>query len=143
MIRWLEPHEVTVVGSVLGLARLFQGNGDYLVDWEGSEPRGHAHVAWTDPPELQDLEVRSEFRRLGVASSLIAAAEAACRCRGSSQLRVTVSTGNDHARALYEGRGYVDAGVPPHRVVGTIDIRTGPIEVDDLLVTLEKRLDEP
>jgi ribosomal protein S18 acetylase RimI-like enzyme len=142
VIRWLEPHEIVQVGEVLGLARLFQGNGEYLVDWEGAEPRGHAHLAWSDPPELQDLEVRSEFRRHGVATALITAAEATCRRRGSTRLCVTVSVDNDHARALYEALGYVDAGVPAQRVTGTIEIRTGPIEVDDVLVTLERRLDE-
>jgi ribosomal protein S18 acetylase RimI-like enzyme len=142
VIRWLEPHEIVQVGEVLGLARLYQGKGEYLVDWDGAEPRGHAHVAWSDPPELQDLEVRSEFRRRGVATALIAAAEAACRRRGSTRLCVTVSVDNDHARALYEALGYVDAGLPERRVTGTIQLRTGPIEVDDVLVTLERRLDQ-
>ena len=32
-------------------------------------------------------------------------------------------------------------GLPPKRVEGTIEIRTGPIEVDDTLLTREKRLD--
>jgi len=141
MIRWLEPDEVARVGSVLGLARLFQGNGDYLVEWNGTEPRGHAHLAWTDPPELQDVEVREGCRRRGVARSLIAAAESACRRRGCTRLRVTVSVDNDRARALYESLGFTDAGVAPHRVSGTIQLRTGPIEVDDVLATLEHHLD--
>jgi ribosomal protein S18 acetylase RimI-like enzyme len=140
VIRWLEPGDVAAVGSVLGLARLFQGNGDYLVDWDGAEPRGHAHVAWTVPPELQDLEVRTEFRRRGVATSLIAAAETACWRRGAACLRVTVGAHNDGAAALYRSLGYADAGIPPYRVTGTVQLRTGPIEVDDVLVALEKRL---
>jgi GNAT superfamily N-acetyltransferase len=141
VIRWLEPHDATNVGSVLGLARLFQGNGDYLVDWDDGEPRGHAYVAWSDPPELQDLEVRTEYRRCGVATALIAAAETACRRRDASLLRVTVSAHNDTASALYRSLGYVDAGVEPYRVSGTIELRLGPLEVDDVLVTLEKALD--
>jgi ribosomal protein S18 acetylase RimI-like enzyme len=141
MVRWLDPRDVVAVGSVLGLARLYQGNGDYLVDWDGSTPTGHAHLAWTDPPELQDVEVRESYRRQGVATTLIRAAEAAARRRGCSRLRVTVSEDNDRARALYEGLGYADAGLAARRVSGTIQIRTGPIEVDDVLVTLERRLD--
>lgn len=140
-MRWLEPHDATTVGSILGLARLYQGTGDYLVDWEDGEPRGHAYVAWSDPPELQDLEVRAEYRRRGVATALIAAAETASRRRGASLLRVTVSARNDAASALYRSLGYVDAGVAPYRVSGTIELRLGPLEVDDVLVTLEKALD--
>ena len=142
MVRWLDPCDVVTVGAVLGLARLYQGTGDYLVDWDDGTPTGHAYVSWTDPPELQDLEVRDAFRRRGVGSALIAAAEAAARRRGCSRLRVTVSDQNDHARALYESLGYVDAGLAPRRVTGTVQIRTGPIEVDDVLHTLERRLDE-
>ncbi len=41
----------------------------------------------------------------------------------------------DAAQALYRARGYADAGIPPRRVVGTIELRTGPIEVDDTLLT--------
>lgn len=140
MVRWLDPRDVVAVGSVLGLARLYQGNGDYLVDWDGSVPVGHAHVAWTDPPELQDVEVRESYRRRGVATALIRAAEAAARRRGCTRLRVTGSEDNDHARALYEGLGYGAAAIAPRRVTGTIQIRTGLIEVDDVLVTLERDL---
>jgi hypothetical protein len=34
----------------------------------------------------------------------------------------------------------VDTGFPPKRIVGTVVIRTGPIEVDDTLLTWEKQL---
>lgn len=140
MIRWLEPHDVATVGSVLGLARLFQGDGDYLVYWDDGAPRGHAYIAWTDPPELQDLEVRAQCRRRGVATALIATAEAVCQRRGASRLRVTVSAENDNAASLYRSLGYGTAGIAPYRVTGRIELRTGPIEVDDVLVTMEKRL---
>ncbi len=63
------------MASVLGLARLHQGDGFYLVAWEADEPLGHADLALTDPPELQDVEVRREYRRLGIASALTAHAE--------------------------------------------------------------------
>ena len=45
---------------MLGLARLHQGNGFYLVAWEYDEPLGHAYLALTDPPELGDVSVRLE-----------------------------------------------------------------------------------
>ena len=33
-----------------------------------------------------------------------------------------------------------DSGQPPKRVRGTVQIRSGPLEVDDTLLTWEKRL---
>jgi hypothetical protein len=45
------------------------------------------------------------------------------------------------ALALYRGLGYGDVGIPSRRVHGTIQIRTGPLEVDDTLLTWEKSLD--
>jgi len=44
VIRELGDDEVDVVGAVLGLARLHQGDGAYLVAWDGTEPMGHLHV---------------------------------------------------------------------------------------------------
>ena len=140
-IRQLAPDEVERVGAVLGLARLDQGNGFYLVAWEDEEPLGHAHLALTDPPELQDVEVRAAYRRRGIASALTTAAEEAALERGFLRLTLHVSLDNVPAQALYRGLGYDDAGVPPRRVQGTILIRSGPIEVDDTLLTWQKSLD--
>jgi ribosomal protein S18 acetylase RimI-like enzyme len=139
-IRVLEPDEVDRVVAVLGLSRLHQGDGFYLVAWREEEPLGHAHLALTDPPELQDVSVRPEHRRRGVASALTAAAERAACERGFRLLRLEVSAGDEAAQALYRGLGYTDAGVPPRRVLGTVMLRTGPLEVDDTLLTWEKRL---
>ncbi|HWN22211.1 MAG TPA: GNAT family N-acetyltransferase [Gaiellaceae bacterium] len=141
LIRPLAPEEVKRVVTVLGLARLHQGDGFYLVAWEGDEPLGHVYLALTDPPELHDVSVRTEHRRRGVASTLIAAAEREIRAHGRDRLRIAVSIDNQPAQALYRACGYIDAGLPPKRVQGTIEIRTGPIEVDDTLLTWEKRLD--
>jgi ribosomal protein S18 acetylase RimI-like enzyme len=140
-IRELAPSEVERVGAVLGLARLGQGDGYYLVAWEADEPVGHAHLALTDPPELQDVSVRPEHRRLGVATALASAAERSVVARGSARLRLSVSVDNEAALALYRGLGYGDVGIPPRRVHGIITIRTGPINVDTTLLTLEKALD--
>ena len=140
LIRPLALEEVERVTAVLGLARLHQGDGFYLVAWEGDEPLGHVYLALTDPPELHDVSVRTEHRRRGVASTLIAAAEREVCGRGRGRLRIAVSIDNPSAQALYRACGYRDAGFPPTRVQGTIEIRTGPIEVDDTLLTWEKRL---
>jgi ribosomal protein S18 acetylase RimI-like enzyme len=139
-IRRLAQEEVEPVGAVLGLARLEQGDGFYFVAWEGDKPVGHAHLRLSDPPELQDVSVLPEHRRRGVASELTAAAEEESRARGYDRLRLTVGIANEPARALYRKCGYTDSGIPPKRVQGTIMIRTGPLEVDDTLLTWEKRL---
>jgi ribosomal protein S18 acetylase RimI-like enzyme len=141
-IRPLADEEVDRVGAVLGLARLGNDDGFYLVAWEHDEPVGHAFLALTDPPELGDVSVREEYRRRGVASALTEAAEREVLDRGFDRLTLTVSVDNDAAQALYRGLGYVDFGVSPRRVQGTIHIRTGPLEVDDTLLTWQKRLDQ-
>ena len=142
-VRPLTSAETELVASVLGLARLHQGDGFYLVAWEGNEPIAHAHLALTDPRELQDVEVRPEYRRRGTASALTARAADEARTRRFDRLRLRVSVDNAPAQALYRRRGFVDAGVAPERVKGIIEIRTGPIEVDDTFLIWEKRLDEP
>lgn len=128
------------MAGVLGLARLHQGDGFYLVAWDGEQPAGHAHLALSDPPELQDVEVLAQFRRRGIGSALTAAAEAEALKRGFDRIRVTVSVDNAAAQALYRTLGYGDTGLPPRRVRGTVMIRTGPLEVDDTLLTWDKRL---
>ena len=139
-VRPLAAIEIESIVAVLGLARLHQGDGFYLVAWRGNDPLGHAHLALTEPPELQDVEVRQDCRRRGVASDLVAKAEDEARSRGFDRLRVGVSIDNAPAQALYRQRGYVDSDVAPRRVRGTINIRTGPIEVDDTVLVWEKRL---
>ena len=139
-IRRLDDGEVAHVGRELGLARLHQGNGFYLVAWDHGEPAGHAYLALTEPPEVQDVEVRHSYRRRGVASALCAAAESEARAAGHSALRVTVSAHSQAAQALYCRLGFADTGTPPRRVLGTVQIRTGPLHVDDTLLVWEKPL---
>jgi ribosomal protein S18 acetylase RimI-like enzyme len=84
--------------------------------------------------------VAEDHRRRGVASKLIAAAEREAHSRGFAALRVGVGIDNEPAQSLYRDCGYIDVGLEPVRVKGTIEIRTGPIEVDDILITWEKLL---
>jgi GNAT superfamily N-acetyltransferase len=141
LIRRLAQREVERVTAVLGLARLHQGNGYYLVAWYQNEPVGHAYIAWTDPPELQDVSVRLAYRRRGIATGLSLAVEQEARVFGFDRIRLQVSADDEAAQALYRKCGYDDIGLPPERVRGTVQIRTGPIQVDDTLLTWEKPLD--
>ncbi len=141
-IEMLDADRVERVAEVLGLSRLYQDDGFYLVAWEGEEPLGHAHLALTQPPEVQDVSVRSEHRRRGIARALTSACESEALRRGFDLITVTVSVENAASQALYRGIGYVDSGAPPRRVKGTIMLRTGPFEVDDTLLVWQKRLPE-
>jgi ribosomal protein S18 acetylase RimI-like enzyme len=133
-----------VLAAGLGLSRLPRGDGSfYLVAWEDGEPVGHAHLALTDPPELQDVSVLETARRRGVASALTRAAEREAAERGHAQLTLTVGIDNQAAQALYRKLGYRDTGLPPRRVHGTVLIRTGPLEVDDTLLTWAVDLGKP
>ena len=140
VVRALAAEEVAAAGARLPLHRLDHANGFYLVAWDGAEPIGHAHLALADPAELQDVFVVQARRRRGVAAKLTRAAEAEIARRGHRRLRLTVSVGNEPAQRLYPRVGYVDAGLPPKRVRGTIRLRGEPLDVDDTLLTLEKRL---
>jgi GNAT superfamily N-acetyltransferase len=136
-----EDERELVIAAGLGLVRLPRDDGSfYLVAWEGDEPLGHAHLALTDPPEVQNVEVLEHCRRQGIGTALMAAAEREAAARGYDRLTLTVSTSKPDVQALYERLGYRDAGLPPQRVTGTVQIRTGPLEVDDTLITLEKFL---
>jgi ribosomal protein S18 acetylase RimI-like enzyme len=142
IVRGLSDHEVASVSEVLGLARLNQGDGRYLVAWLGAVPSGQVYVTDDNTPEMQDLEVRPEYRRRGVATALIAAAEHDARRRHAAKIRLEVSVANAAARRLYERNGYTATAEGPRRVDGIIHIRTGPIEVHDVLVSMEKQLDQ-
>ena len=112
-IRELAPNEVERVSAVLGLARLGQGDGYYLVAWEDDEPVGHAHLALTDPPELQDVSVRPEYRRRGVATALAAAAERAVVARAGDRLRLSVSVDNEAAQSCIGASTTATSGSRP------------------------------
>ncbi len=112
--------------------------------WDGDEPVGHAHIAWHDTklgvPEVQDVFVRRDRRRRGVASELTRAAEGLATERGYEHISLSHDTGNEPARRLYEKLGYTRADIPSERVRGTIVIRGEPVEVDDTLVYLVRDL---
>ena len=147
-MKQLEPADVAAVDRRLPLSRLRQPaeeSSTYLIAWDGDQPVGHAHIAWSGThlavPEIQDVFVLPEQRRRGIASELTRAAEAEARSRGWDRISLSVSQdGNPDARQLYEKLGYVDAGLEPVRVSGEILIRGRPLQVDDTLVYLTKSL---
>ena len=141
-IRPLAPEDVdAVIGAGLGLARLPLRRGAlYLVAWDGARPVGHAHLSEGNPPEVGDVEVLPRRRGRGLGTALMHAAEQEAAQRGNDRLRLSVSATADRPQSLYRRLGYVDTGLPPRRVKGTIQIRSGPLEVDDTLLTWEKDL---
>ena len=124
----------------LGLARLYQGDGSYLIAWVDGVPRGHAYLTHANPPELQDLEVDRQYRRRGVARALVAAVAGSALASGATTLRLMVSASNLDAQGLYRGLGFADTGADAYRVRGVVSIRTGPLTVDETLLTWEKPL---
>jgi GNAT superfamily N-acetyltransferase len=147
-VREVEASDVPYVDEFLPPSRLSEQPGEpstYLVAWDGEEPVGHAHIAWTGThlgvPEIQDVFVVPERRRQGIASQLTRAAEAEARTRGWEAISLSVSQeGNQSARRLYAKLGYVEAPTDPVRVSGVIILRGQPLEVEDTLVYLMKRL---
>jgi GNAT superfamily N-acetyltransferase len=139
-IRQLTEDELATL-EALPLSRYGQLGGEYLIAWWEGDAVGHAHADWSkDPPELQDVWVREDRRRRGIAAALLDAVERRAAARGYTRLALEVSEGNAAAQSLYQQCGFVRSPDPPRRVVGTIQIRTGLIDVDDVLLRYEKKL---
>jgi GNAT superfamily N-acetyltransferase len=142
-VRPLREDELELVGARLPLNRL-GGGGTYFVAWDGGDPVGHAHVSWQKTtlgiPEIQDVFVLAERRREGIGTELSLAAERLTIERGLDRLSIGASVENEGALRLYKRLGFVDSGLSPQRVRGTVQVRSGPLEVDDTLVYLVKEL---
>jgi [ribosomal protein S18]-alanine N-acetyltransferase len=113
------------------------------VAWDGDDPVGHAHVAWTETklgvPEIQDVFVREARRGQGIGTALMLAAQRCVSGRGHTRVSLSYGLGSRVA-SLYRRLGYHDAGIEPERVKGTIMVRLGPLEVDETLIYLVKDL---
>jgi GNAT superfamily N-acetyltransferase len=142
-VRELTPDEVERVDACLPLHRLDVAQ-TYIVAWDGDEPVGHAHIAWTGTdlgvPEVQDVFVLESRRRQGVATALMAHAERVTADRGHDRISLSYSIGNEAAIGLYRRLGYRDAGLGPKRMHETILIRGRPVEIDETMVYLVKDL---
>jgi GNAT superfamily N-acetyltransferase len=97
-----------------------RGDGIYLIAWHNAKPIGHFLLEWAGPgedptgeypyptPYLGAVEVRTEYRRQGVATQLILKAEELVKGQGFSRIGLAVgSTDNPDAVRLYEKLGYV------------------------------------
>jgi ribosomal protein S18 acetylase RimI-like enzyme len=69
----------------------------------GDSPDDPAVFAW-----VHDLFVRPAYRRRGVATALMTAAESFVQSRGARELRLGVINRNTNARVLYERLGFRD-----------------------------------
>ncbi len=145
-VRPLLRGELERVAARLPLHRFDEWRDDstYVIAWDGEEPVGHAHVAWSNTalgiPELQDFFVPESHRGRGIGTALAGAAEALVASRGHKQASLSVSASNAAARRLYERLGYARADVPPKRVKGTVAVRGARLEVDDTLLYFVKPL---
>ena len=145
-IRALSEIDFESVDATLPLHRfdVWRDDSTYLVAWDGSDPVGHVHVAWSGTelggPELQDMYVLPERRSQGIGGTLVGAAERLAAERGHARCSLSVSDTNLRAQSFYERLGYARADLPPKRVQGTIVIRGEPVEIDDTLLYFTKRI---
>jgi GNAT superfamily N-acetyltransferase len=99
------------------------GEGVYLIAWHGHVPVGHYLLRWNGPdmdpsgkypyptPYLESGLTKDAYRRKGVASSIMRAAEGLAREKGFHSIGLAVGArDNPEARRLYEGLGYRDWG---------------------------------
>lgn len=133
MIRGATPHDVAAIVEMVHALAEFEHAADECAVTEqhmaaalfGDAPTVHGHVAdvdgeiaamalwfvnfstWDGVPGiyLEDLFVRKDFRRRGLARALLAALAAECVDRGYTRLSWAVLNWNVDAIALYDGIG--------------------------------------
>lgn len=87
------------------------GNGGYFAAFTGDSIVGTVSFAVTEYDcEILNLCVLPEFRRKGVASALVAAAEAEAAKAGAGSVCLEVAADNLSAIAFYKSAGYEKAG---------------------------------
>lgn len=98
-----------------------KGTADWLIAYADDVPVGHFLVRWDGAhndavkkfvqncPHLESGGVKEEFRRQGVATRMILAAEEMARQKGFTKIGMAVGANdNPRARHLYESLGYTD-----------------------------------
>ena len=141
-IRPLARYEIPLLDAHLDARRLAgrhaeryerqrEGALAYLIAWRDGLPVGHALARWTgamdefvsariaDCAHIEDLFVVPELRSCGAGSQILAHAERLALERGFGRIGLAVGIDNPRARALYERRGYADAGFGIFEIGGT------------------------
>ena len=84
----------------------------WLVAMEGEQVVGYVGSQTViDESDMMNIAVHPDFRRRGIAETLVAALEDALRDRGSRALTLEVRTSNAPAIALYEKLGFRQVGL--------------------------------
>ena len=99
-------HEVAARGGAVLMAEVDGRVAGFICvvsATRNDSPDDPAVFAW-----VHDVFVRPEYRRRGVATALMTAAESFVRARGARELRLSVIDRNEGARALYRGLGFRD-----------------------------------
>lgn len=161
-IRALQPEDPPVIAAAFDeigwnkpvtqyekyLVQQSEGIRDVLVAWIDGEYAGYVTVRWQSPygpfdgiPEIQDFNVLPKFRRQGIGTALMDAAEARVATR-SDIVGIGVGLYSDYgsAQRMYVRRSYIPDGrgliydgrqVPPMETVRNDD---------DLTLMFTKRL---
>jgi GNAT superfamily N-acetyltransferase len=135
--------ELPAIVAALGQERFFRdrllrqdlGNGELFVAWADATPVGDVylwrersaepavaqHLGWT--PTIQHLEVAAPWRRRGIGTALLHAAQEHAAELGYARVCLGAGVTNPAARRIYERLGYVDWG---HGLVDVVGEQTGP-----------------
>jgi ribosomal protein S18 acetylase RimI-like enzyme len=104
---WMRIERQVEVGQRIVIAALAGDRVAGSVQLGLDEPLNGLHRA-----ELQKLFIHRDFRRQGLATRLLTAAETAAQDRGRTLLVLDTERGSG-AESLYEKSGYVRAGIIP------------------------------
>lgn len=109
-----EPEGVAEMHAFIGPASIAERAGTRLtlVAWEGEQPVGMLQMR--DAGHVSMLFVRTRYSGRGIATALLAHAEAGCRSAGLPVLTVNASL---NAQEYYARRGFV-ASAKPQRLHG-------------------------
>jgi GNAT superfamily N-acetyltransferase len=98
------------------------GDAEFLLAADGDQPGGVAQVrfrygVWLGAEDcwLEDVYVREDARRSGLARALVEAVVERARERGCRRIELDVNEANEAGLALYERLGFSAIVAPPHR----------------------------
>jgi ribosomal protein S18 acetylase RimI-like enzyme len=107
-IGWAEPYIAAMETAAEVFSKDRETYGVYLAI-SGGESVGYLYVqyhAWNQLCQIQGLAVSPEVQRRGVASALVARAEAFANAKKARGIYVDTPTTNTGGRAFYEAIGY-------------------------------------